>query len=102
VTSPEGDEPVEAADRAYEALKREWVDQYVKVNASRPELKRFEGLVGRVITVNFNHKALVDFADGAWYDITASTEFLTRLDKAEAKNYDATANSAQPFPTKQG
>jgi len=93
---------VDAADKAYEDLKREWTDQYVKVNASRPELKRFDGQVGRVITVNYNRKAIVDFADGGWYDITASTEFLTKLDKSEAKDYDPKANSAQPFPEKQG
>jgi hypothetical protein len=86
-----------------EALKQEWTDQYVEANAERPELKRFAGLVGRVITVNFNGKALVDFADGGWYDITASTDYLKKLDPAVAKaKYDATANSAQPIPSKQG
>jgi hypothetical protein len=93
---------VDPADKAYENLKREWTDQYVKVNAARPELKRFDGMVGRVITVNCNQKALVDFADGGWYDITASTEFLTKITKDEAKAFDATVNSAQPFPAKQG
>jgi hypothetical protein len=94
---------MEAADLRYEALKQEWTDQYVEVNAERPELKRFAGIVGRVITVNFNHKALVDFQDGGWYDITASTDCLTKLDPATAKaKYNATANSAQPIPEKQG
>lgn len=87
----------------YEAVKKEWTDQYVTVNADRPELKRFAGIVGRVITVNWNHKALVDFQDGGWYDITASTEFLTKLDPAEAKaKYNPKVNSAQPIPEKQG
>ena len=86
-----------------EALKREWTDQLVSVNAEYPELKRFAGIVGRVITVNWNNKAVVDFQDGGWYDITASTEYLTKLDPAEAKaKYDATVNSAQPIPDKQG
>ena len=85
-----------------EALKREWTDQYVEVNAERPELKRFEGVVGRVITVNCNNKALVDFQDGGWYDIAASEDCLRKLDPAVAKaKYDAKANSAQPFPAKQ-
>jgi len=85
-----------------EALKREWTDQYVVVNPARPELKRFEGIVGRVVTVNWANKALVDFQDGAWYDITASPEYLTRLDPAEAKaKFDPKVNSAQPFPEKQ-
>ena len=62
-----------------------------------PELKRFlkrhdkpaEDLLGRVITVNYNGKAVVDFQDGGWYDIAASEEHLTKLDPAEAKaKYD--------------
>ena len=77
--------------------------QFVRVNAERPELKRFAGIVGRVVTVNRNNKAVVDFQDGGWYDITASEEYLTVLDPEEAKGkYDATANSAQPHPSKQG
>ncbi len=86
----------------HEAIKREWTDQFVEVNPERPELKRFAGIVGRVVTVNFNNKALVDFQDGGWYDITASAQYLQKLDPAEAKaKYNAKANSAQPFPEKQ-
>jgi hypothetical protein len=90
-----------------EALKQEWTDQYVAVKPQRPELQRFVGkdgpIVGRVVTVNYNGKALIDFQDGGWYDITASEEYLTKLNPAEAKaKFDATANSAQPIPTKQG
>jgi hypothetical protein len=86
-----------------DALKREWTDQYVEVNAERPELKRFAGLVGRVVTVNYNRKAVIDFGDGGWYDVTASADYLKKLPPDAAKGkYDATANSAQPFPTKQG
>jgi hypothetical protein len=86
-----------------EELKREWTDRYVTVKPDRPELKRFAGIVGRVVTVNWNGKALIDFQDGGWYDITASEECLTKLDPAEAKaKYNAKANSAQPIPEKQG
>ncbi len=93
---------MDSADLRYEALKQEWTDQFVEVNAARPELRRFAGIVGRVITVNRNNKALVDFQDGGWYDISASTEYLTKLDPATAKpKYDAKANSAQPHPEKQ-
>ena len=83
-------------------LRREWIDQYVLVNADRPELKRFEGIVGRVVTVNYNGKALIDFQDGGWYDISASSEFLTRVDAAEGKAKYKNENSAQPIPSKQG
>ena len=84
-------------------LRRLWIDRYVLVGADRPELKRFEGTVGRVVTVNYSGKALVDFADGAWYDIPASPEYLTFLaaDDPRVLKFDATANSAQPHPAKQ-
>jgi hypothetical protein len=86
-----------------ENLKREWTDQLVQIKPGRTELERFANIVGRVITVNFNGKAVIDFQDGGWYDITASEEFLTRLDPAEAKTkYNAKANSAQLYPEKQG
>lgn len=85
-----------------EELKREWTDQYVQVKENQPELKRFAGLIGRVITVNWNGKALVDFADGGWYDITASSLFLEKVPAETAKGkYDATMNSAQPIPARQ-
>jgi hypothetical protein len=94
---------VEDADLRYEALKREWTDQLVEVNPEREELRRFQGIVGRVITVNCGLKALIDFQDGGWYDITASTDYLNKLDPAVAKaKYNAKANSAQPIPEKQG
>ncbi len=83
-----------------EQLKQEWTDQLVEADASRPELKRFAGMVGRVITVNWNNLCLVDFADGAWYDI--SPAFLKKVDSEEArKKYDPKANSAQPLPARQ-
>ena len=93
---------MEPTDLQYDALKREWTDQYVEVNSERPELKRFAGIVGRVVTVNCNNKALVDFQDGGWYDISASLEYLRKLEPATAKaKYKGDVNSAQPFPEKQ-
>jgi hypothetical protein len=85
-----------------EEIKREWTDQYVLVNAQHPELKRFEGIVGRVVTVNWNNKALVDFQDGGWYDITASSEYLMKVDPAEGQAKYKNLNSAQPIPETQG
>ena len=94
---------MEAADLRYEELKREWTDQYVEINPEREELRRFKDIVGRVVTVNCGLKAIVDFQDGGWYDITAATDYLTKLDPTVAKSrYDAKANSAQPIPDKQG
>jgi hypothetical protein len=87
----------------HEALQQQWTDQYVEVNSERPELKRFAGIVGRVVAVNYNGRALVDFQDGGWYDIVASTEYLRKLDPAVAKpKFKADVNSAQPYPEKQG
>ena len=84
-------------------LKSLWTDRYVLARTIHPELKRFEGRVGRVVTVNYSGKAIVDFADGAWYDIPASEEYLTVVtDEAVQKKYDSTVNSAQAHPTRQG
>jgi hypothetical protein len=85
-------------------LRLIWTDRLVLARAERPELKRFEGRVGRVVTVNYGGKALVDFADGAWYDIPASEDYLTVLagDDPRRSKYDPKVNSAQPLPDKQG
>ncbi|MSQ94142.1 MAG: hypothetical protein EXR98_06245 [Gemmataceae bacterium] len=84
-----------------DVLRKSWIDQYVKVNDNRPELKRFAGVVGRVVTVNYNGKAIVDFQDGAWYDIPASADHLIKVDPADAAKYK-NVNSAQVLPEKQG
>jgi hypothetical protein len=84
-------------------LKRTWTDKFVRVKSGLAQYERFNGKVGRVVTVNYGGKALVDFADGAWYDIPASTDFLEFVPEEEAKGkYDATANSAQKLPGRQG
>ncbi len=86
-----------------EQLKHEWTDRLVMAKPDKPELKRFEGKVGRVVTVNWAGKAIVDFADGAWYDIPASDEYLTPLaaDDPNRAKYNAKVNSAQPKPERQ-
>lgn len=83
-------------------LRLEWIDQYVQVNPGHSELNRFAGIVGRVVTVNYNGKAVIDFQDGGWYDIGASSEYLTRLPAEEAKAKYKNVNSAQVIPDKQG
>ena len=83
-------------------LKRTWTDKFVRVKAGLPQYERFAGKVGRVVTVNYGGKALVDFADGAWYDIPASADHLEVVPEEEAKGkYDQTANSAQKLPARQ-
>jgi hypothetical protein len=88
---------------AVEQLRQEWTDQFVQVTTTHADLQRFAGRVGRVVTVNWNGHALVDFADGAWYDIPATAQHLTRVDDTALKaKYDGTANSAQAKPERQG
>ena len=85
-----------------EALKRTWTDKFVRVKAGLPQYERFAGKIGRVVTVNYGGKAIVDFADGAWYDIPASDQYLELVPDVDAKGkYDATANSAQKLPARQ-
>jgi hypothetical protein len=85
-----------------ERLKQAWTDKFVRVKAGLPEYERFAGKVGRVVTVNYGGKAIVDFADGAWYDIPATDRHLEVVSEEEAKGkYDATANSAQKIPGRQ-
>ena len=62
----------------------------------------FGNIVGRVVTVNYNGKAVIDFQDGGWYDITASADCLQKVDPAEGKTKYKNINSAQPLPDKQG
>lgn len=81
-------------------LRAQWTDQWVTVRDDRPEWTRFAGRVGRVVTVNCNARVLVDFADGAWYDVEPAHLVLV-TDEAQRAKYNAKANSAQPYPTKQ-
>ena len=87
-----------------DALKREWTDRHVRVRLGvRADLARFENRIGRVVTISYSGRAVVDFADGGWYDIADFAAVLeVVIDEADAKKYDATANSAQKFPARQG
>lgn len=68
-----------------DALRRQYTDQYVMVDASLPELARFKDRLGQVKTVNMNGRALVEFAgDGnrGWVDI--APEYLKVVEKPAA------------------
>ncbi len=56
-------------DKTVAQLKGEFTDKYVEAYLTLPQYQRFKGMVGRVVTVNENRHALVDFGDGPWYDI---------------------------------
>jgi hypothetical protein len=86
-----------------EKLQQQFTDQYVVVDATVPELARFEGQVGQVKTVNMSGRALVQFDcwnNIGWYDI--EVDFLKIVPKpepaAEAQKHDA--RQAAPRPAK--
>jgi hypothetical protein len=89
-----------------EKLKQDLTDRYVVVDASVPELMRFEGHVGQVKTVNMSGRALVQFDawnNIGWYDIDVG--FLKVVPKpeasAEATKHEAPREAApKPAPAK--
>ncbi|OYW21343.1 MAG: hypothetical protein B7Z55_05865, partial [Planctomycetales bacterium 12-60-4] len=69
-----------------EKLKTKLTDQWVVVDASVPELRRFSEWTGKVKTVNMNGRALVEFdgpVDISWYDIDPA--YLTVVDGPRPK-----------------
>ena len=81
-----------------EQFKQDLTDKWVIVDKTVPELRRFNGLTGRVKTVNMNCRALVEFdgpADIGWYDIAPG--FLTVVDTPlPRKSAAAAAPKATP------
>jgi hypothetical protein len=55
----------------HEILKKKFAGKSILLDAQRPELVRLADLRGKVITVNCNGRALVQFEgpDEAWYEI---------------------------------
>ena len=88
---------------AIDALKAAWTDRLVRVRPPEPpHLTRFAGVVGRVVTVSYSGRAVIDFGDGGWTDVTDFARVLEEVtDEADRKRYDPTANSAQPRPGRQ-
>jgi len=65
-----------------EQFKQRYTDKLVAIDASRPELRRFEHATGRVKTVNMSGRALVQFDaydNIGWYDIDLA--FLRVIDQ---------------------
>lgn len=75
-------------------LRGEYTDKYVEADISVPELARFKGMVGRVVTVNENGNCLVDFKDGPWYDI--APDRLKVVPKPEEKAPAKKEHAAKP------
>ncbi len=86
-----------------EKLKSEYTDKYVRVDSDRPELARFQNVVGQIRTVNMSGRALVEFLDYhdnlGWYDI--DLDYLRVVDKPEPKQETAKpARKAAPAAKK--
>ncbi|HMO37353.1 MAG TPA: hypothetical protein PKA06_15045 [Gemmatales bacterium] len=89
------------ATSTMQQLQSQWTDKYVSVAKGSRDYLRFEGVVGRVITVNANLRCLVDFQDGGWYDVQPDDlEIISDQDVAATK-YLAKKNSAQRYPARQ-
>lgn len=81
-----------------EELKRDLTNKFVVVHDEVAELKRFQGLTGKVKTVNMSCRALVEFdgpVDIGWYDIDPA--YLTVVDAPLPKKK---ADSAHEAPKK--
>jgi hypothetical protein len=61
-------------------LKQAYTARTVMVHTMRPELARWANVPGKVVMINCNGRALVQFegADQAWYDI--EPEYLDLLE----------------------
>ncbi len=91
-----------------EQLRRQYTDQYVMVQGDRPELARFQGVVGQVRTVNQSGRALVQFEahnDRGWHDIevaylqiVAKPEPPPPVEKKPCAGKPTTAKPADPSP----
>jgi hypothetical protein len=84
-----------------EKLKQDYTDKFVVVDPRVPELKRFDGYVGQVKTVNMSGRALVQFdawSNIGWYDIDVG--FLKVVPKPQvsesAKEHAAKPAAAKP------
>ena len=72
-----------------ETLRQQYTGHQVRAAAGRVDLARFAGLLGRVKTVNFNGRALVQFEgpNSAWYDL--DLDHLKVIEPTEAKPPEA-------------
>jgi hypothetical protein len=77
-----------------EELKRQYTGRCVAVDPQRPELARMAGRLGRVQTINYNGRALVQFEGGdpGWYDI--DLDYLRVVEQLEAGPGEAPPQTA--------
>ena len=89
------------APTSWDEQKQRWTNQFVTVDSTQPQLRRFANSTGRVVTVNASLKCLVDFQDGGWYDIEPQFLTLCKDQEEAARGYNAMRNSAQAIPHRQ-
>ena len=65
--------------RLAEALKAAWTDRLVRVRDGHPDYARFAGKVGRVVTVNYGGRALVE---GGLMDARPHVQFVMGVKNA--------------------
>ncbi len=73
-------------------MRQEYTGQQVTVDDRREELVRFAGTLGRVKTINFNGRALVQFGDRdtSWHDIDMDDLKVVDTPEPEATEIDST------------
>lgn len=84
-----------------EKLKQQYTGQWVIVDVERPELAQLLGKPGRVKTVDFNGRALVQFegVDRSWHDV--ELDYLKVIDPPEPPKPRASpAPAEQPKPAR--
>lgn len=85
---------------AIEKLRREYTDKFVQVDGRLPELRRFDGLTGKVKTVNMSGRALVEFGGHnnlGWHDL--AVEFLRIVDAPPPAPPPGAAREKKAAPT---
>lgn len=86
-----------------EQLLQDLTDKYVVVDSRVPELRRFEGHVGQVKTVNMSGRALVQFDawnNIGWYDIDPG--YLKVVPKPDPATADQKQEAKKPAAKKEG
>ncbi len=82
-----------------EKLQQQYTDKYVVVDKKRPNLRRFEGIIGRVKTVNMSGRALVQFEginNAGWFDI--EVDYLKVVKKPAPKETPIVKTAAKKKP----
>ena len=83
-----------------EELKRQYTGRCVVVDVQRPELARMAGKLGRIKTINYNGRALVQFeeSDPGWHDI--DLDYLKVVEPPQSVPNEVPSATAETKDTK--